>query len=92
MIQYETTEGTISVTNEKSNGNLVVGGFYTPSHQVENNKDNDGVCIQDPLSIIELSFQRMDFKFLANTISLMELVTTVLENTGQIIKQEITHR
>jgi hypothetical protein len=29
------TEGTISVTNEKSDGNPVVGGFYTPSHQVE---------------------------------------------------------
>jgi len=22
--------------------NLVLGGLYTPSHQVENNRDNDG--------------------------------------------------
>src|SRR5919109_1999785 len=40
--EYEAEEGTITVTDQKSNGNLVVGGFYTPSHQVENNKDNDG--------------------------------------------------
>ena len=40
--EYEAEEGTIMVTNQKSKGNLVVGGFYTPSHQVENNKDNDG--------------------------------------------------
>jgi signal transduction histidine kinase len=33
--EYEATEGTISITNQRSNGNLVVGGFYTPSHQVE---------------------------------------------------------
>src|SRR5918995_3939937 len=26
--EYEATEGTISVTKEESNGNLVVGGFY----------------------------------------------------------------
>jgi hypothetical protein len=40
--EYEADEGTIMVTNQKSKGNLVVSGFYTPSHQVENNKDNDG--------------------------------------------------
>jgi hypothetical protein len=40
--EYEVDEGTIMVTNQKSKGNLVVSGFYTPSHQVENNKDNDG--------------------------------------------------
>jgi len=36
--EYEAEEGTIMVTNQKSKGNLVVGGFYAPSHQVENNK------------------------------------------------------
>jgi hypothetical protein len=40
--EYEAEEGTIMVTNQKSKGNLIAGGFYTPSHQVENNKDNDG--------------------------------------------------
>src|SRR5919198_1496362 len=37
--EYEAEEGSITVTNQKSNGNLIVGRFYTPSHQVENNKD-----------------------------------------------------
>ena len=50
--EYEATEGTISVTNEKSNGNLVVGGFYTPSHQVENNRDNDGGVHPGSLAIL----------------------------------------
>ena len=29
-------------SNQKSTGNLVLGGFYTPTSQVANNKDNDG--------------------------------------------------
>jgi hypothetical protein len=39
--EYEAEEGTITVTNQKSKGNLVVGGFYTPSHQLQDNSDND---------------------------------------------------
>jgi hypothetical protein len=40
--EYEAEDKTITVTNQKSDGNLVLGGLYTPSHQVENNRDNDG--------------------------------------------------
>ena len=89
--EYEATEGTITVTNERSNGNLVVGGFYTPSHQVENNMDKMVECTQDLCNIIEQNFQRMDFRSLAYTILLMQHVTTVLENTGQITKQVTVH-
>jgi hypothetical protein len=76
--EYEATEGTISVTNEKSNGNLVVGGFYTPSHQIENNRDNDGGV--HPGS---LDYYRAELP--------MQHVTIVQENTGQITKQVTIH-
>ena len=39
------------------------------------------------VNIIEQNFQKMDFESLVNIISLTQYVTTVLENTGQIIKQ-----
>jgi len=51
---------TISVTNKKSNGNLMVGGFYTPCHQVENNMDNDGGVHPGSLQYYSAEFQRMD--------------------------------
>ena len=50
-IKYPWMKGTITVThNNKNNGSsggsssssLIVGGFYTPTNQVANNKDNDG--------------------------------------------------
>src|ERR671922_2008698 len=62
---YEATEGTISVTNEKSNGNLVVGGFYTPSHQVENNKDNDGGVHPGSLQYYRAEFPKNGFQILS---------------------------
>ena len=40
--KYPWMKGSITVTDQKSNGNLIVGGFYTPTNQVANNKDNDG--------------------------------------------------
>ncbi len=48
--EYDTKEGTITVlennqdknNNNNSIHNLVIGGFYTPTSQVENNRDNDG--------------------------------------------------
>ena len=49
------------------------------------------VCIQGRWNIIELNFIKMDFESLADIISLMELVTSALENTGQIIKQVTIH-
>jgi hypothetical protein len=63
--EYETTEGTISVTNEKSNGNLVVGGFYTPSHQVENNRDNDGGVHPGSLDYYRAEFPKNGFQILS---------------------------
>jgi hypothetical protein len=63
--EYEATEGTISVTNEKSNGNLVVGGFYTPTSQVENNKDNDGGVHPGSLEYYRTEFPKNGFQILS---------------------------
>jgi hypothetical protein len=63
-IEYEATEGTISVTNEESDGNLVVGGFYTPSHQVENNMDNDGGVHPGSLQYYRVEFPKNGFQIL----------------------------
>jgi hypothetical protein len=63
--EYEATEGTISVTNEKSDGALVVGGFYTPSHQVENNMDNDGGVHPGSLQYYRAEFPKNGFRILS---------------------------
>jgi len=40
---YDTKESRITVLdNETSEGDLILGGFYTPTNQVENTEDNDG--------------------------------------------------
>jgi len=38
----------------------VLGGFYTPCHQVENNMDNDGGVHPGSLQYYSAEFQRMD--------------------------------
>ena len=63
--EYEATEGTISVTDEKSSGNLVVGGFYTPSYQVENNRDNDGGVHPGSLQYYREEFPKNRFQILS---------------------------
>jgi hypothetical protein len=63
--EYEAEEGTITVTNQKSNGNLVVGGFYTPSHQVENNKDNDGETHPGSLQYYRTEFPKNGLRILS---------------------------
>ena len=63
--EYDAEEGTITVTNQKSNGNLVVGGFYTPSHQVENNKDNDGGVHPGSLQYYRTEFPKNGFRILS---------------------------
>jgi hypothetical protein len=63
--EYEAEEGTIMVTDQKSNGNLVVGGFYTPSHQVENNKDNDGETHPGSLQYYRTEFPKNGLKILS---------------------------
>jgi len=40
--KYPWMKGAITVTDQKTNGNVVMGGFYTPTNQVANNLDNDG--------------------------------------------------
>jgi hypothetical protein len=39
----------------------VVGGFYTPSHQVENNKDNDGGVHPGSLAYYRTEFPKNGF-------------------------------
>src|SRR5215216_1475544 len=63
--EYDAEEGTITVTNQKSNGNLVVGGFYTPSHQVENNKDNNGGVHPGFLQYYRAEFPKNGFRILS---------------------------
>jgi hypothetical protein len=63
--EYEAEEGTITVTNQKSNGNLIVGGLYTPSHQVENNKDNDGGTHPGSLQYYRTEFPQNGLKILS---------------------------
>ena len=63
--EYEATEGTISVDDHKSNGNLVVGGFYTPTAQVENNKDNDGGVHPGSLDYYRTEFPNNGFRILS---------------------------
>ena len=63
--EYEAEEGTITVTNQKSNGNLVVGGFYTPSHQVKNNKDNDGGTHPGSLQYYRTEFPKNGLRILS---------------------------
>lgn len=62
---YEAEEGTITVTNQKSKGNLVVGGFYTPSVQVENNKDNDGGMHPGSLEYYKTEFPKNGIQILS---------------------------
>ncbi len=49
--EYQAKEGTVTVLENSQNrnnnssssiGSPVIGGFYTPTNQVENNRDNDG--------------------------------------------------
>ncbi|MGI8831382.1 MAG: cupredoxin domain-containing protein [Nitrososphaeraceae archaeon] len=63
--EYEATEGTISVDDHKSNGNLVVGGFYTPTALVENNKDNDGGVHPGSLDYYRTEFPNNGFRILS---------------------------
>ena len=85
-------QGSMFVTNDRSDGKLLVGGFYTPTptNQVSNNKDNDGGSHPGWLGHTTYSFQRMDLKSKANTIFIMLLAITVQEVSVLIRKQQIT--
>lgn len=60
----------------------MVGGFYAPSHQVEYNRDIDGGVHPDSLQYYRAEFSNNGFECLANIILPVELVATILENTG----------
>ena len=61
--------GNLTVTpNQGSTGNLIVGGFYTPTNQVANNKDNDGGSHPGWLATTQNNFQKMGSKSLVPLI------------------------
>ena len=63
--KYNWMKGTITVSSsQKSTGNLVVGGFYTPTNQVANNKDNDGGAHPGWLGYYKTEFPNNGFNIL----------------------------
>lgn len=63
---YDTKESTITVLgNETSTGDLILGGFYTPSKQVENTEDNDGVSHPGSLQFYRGAFNNDGFDILS---------------------------
>src|ERR671910_1389739 len=64
---YDTKEAMIMVLdNETSNGNSIVGGgFYTPTNQVENPEDNDGVSHPGSLQYYKEAFNNDGFDILS---------------------------
>ena len=63
---YDTKEAKITVLdNETSNGNNIVGGFYTPTNQVEDTKDNDGVSHPGSLQFYKEAFNNDGFDILS---------------------------
>jgi hypothetical protein len=55
---------TIAPNPQKSVGNLIMGGFYTPTTQVANNKDNDGGTHPGWLGYYKEQFAKNGFKIL----------------------------
>jgi hypothetical protein len=63
---YDTKESRITVLdNETSAGDLIIGGFYTPTNQVENTKDNDGGTHPGSLQYYRGAFNRDGFDILS---------------------------
>ena len=85
---YDTKEAKITVLdNQTSNGNLILGGFYTPTNQVTNTKDNDPILVH--FNIIKRNLRRNILTFLVSIISLTLHVITVQGNFGLTTNQEI---
>jgi hypothetical protein len=65
--KYTWMKGNLTVTaqNRSSNSSLIVGGFYTPSNQVANNKDNDGGVHPGWLGYYRSEFPKNGFKILS---------------------------
>jgi hypothetical protein len=63
---YDTKEAKITVLdNQTSNGNLILGGFYTPTNQVTNTKDNDGGSHPGSLQYYKEEFKKNGFNILS---------------------------
>jgi hypothetical protein len=63
---YTWMKGNITVSSDqKSTGNLIVGGFYTPTNRVANNKDNDGGVHPGWLGYYRTEFPKNGFKILS---------------------------
>lgn len=72
---YDAKEGNILVLPDTGNqvsssgnitgDNLIVGGFYTPTNQVENNKDNDGLSHPGSLQYYSEEFEKNGFTILS---------------------------
>jgi hypothetical protein len=63
---YDTKEAKITVLeNETSNNNIIMGGFYTPTNQVENTEDNDGVSHPGSLQYYKETFNNDGFDILS---------------------------
>src|SRR6266516_4799516 len=54
-----------SIGNHNNTGNLVVGGFYTPTNQVANNKDNNGGVHPGWLGYYKAEFPKSGFTILS---------------------------
>jgi hypothetical protein len=63
--KYNWMKGTITVMDESSRGKEIMGGFYTPTHQVSNNLDNDGVMHPGWLGYYEGEFPKNGFNILS---------------------------
>jgi hypothetical protein len=65
--KYAWMKGNLTVTsqNRSGNGSLVLGGFYTPTSQVANNKDNDGGVHPGWLGYYRTEFPKNGFKILS---------------------------
>jgi hypothetical protein len=62
---YNWMKGTITVREENSNGNQVVGAFYVPTNEVANNKDNDGKMHPGSLDYYRKEFANNGFTILS---------------------------
>jgi hypothetical protein len=64
--KYVWMKGSITVSpSQKPTGNLVVGGFYAPTNQVANDKDNDGGVHPGWLGYYKTEFPNNGFKILS---------------------------
>ncbi len=65
--EYDTKEGSVTVLedNQSTINNIIVGGLYTPTMQVQNNKDNDGNSHPGSLFYYREAFKENGFDILS---------------------------